>query len=72
MERVREIYNWNQQDEKPEEYKKVVHAHWEPLKAYPSEFYCSYCGEMWKDEKTPYCHECGARMDEDTGDKKQA
>ena len=64
IEFVREVYNWNQQDEKPEELKKVIHAHWEPLRAYPSEYICSYCGELWKEEKTPYCHECGAKMDE--------
>lgn len=70
VERVREIYNWNQQDEKPEEYEKVVHAYWKPMKAYPREYVCSNCGELWNDIKTRYCHECGARMDEDAGDQK--
>ena len=58
----------SEKDEKPEELKKVIHAHWEPLKVYPDEFVCSYCGELWKDEKTKFCHECGAVMDEVEGD----
>ena len=56
--------------ESTKEYKKVIHAHWEPLKVYPDEYCCSNCGVLWNDEKTPYCHDCGAIMDEHTGDKK--
>ena len=41
----------------------VRHAYWKPLKVYPDEFVCSWCGELWNDVKTPYCHECGAKMD---------
>lgn len=42
---------------------EVKHAYWKQLKAYPSEYICSECGELWNNFKTPYCHECGAKMD---------
>ena len=61
---IRHIYNDNQEDVKLVEMKPVIHAHWEPGKAYPSEYFCSYCGELWNDIKTKRCHECGAIMDE--------
>lgn len=54
------------------EFEKVVHAYWKPLKVYPDEFVCSNCGELWNNIRTPYCHECGAKMDADPGDQKQA
>ena len=60
---LRETYNDNQEDEKPVEMAPVIHAHWKPGKAYPSEYFCSYCGELWNDVKTKRCHECGAVMD---------
>ena len=41
----------------------VIHAYWKPLKPYSTEYQCSYCGDLWNDIKTPYCHECGAKMD---------
>ena len=42
---------------------KVKHAYWRQLMRYPTEYICSECGELWNNFKTPYCHECGARMD---------
>ena len=44
---------------------KVKHAYWKPMSGYPTEYVCSECGELWNNFKTPYCHECGARMDGD-------
>lgn len=41
----------------------VIHAYWKQYTIAPSEYFCSYCGEMWNDVKTPYCHDCGAKMD---------
>lgn len=40
------------------------------MKVYPDEFTCSYCGELWPDEKVDICPECGAVMDADTGNEK--
>ena len=62
---IRQCYNDNQEDEPPFEMAPVIHAHWERGKAYPSEYFCSYCGELWNDVKTKRCHECGAIMDEE-------
>lgn len=45
---------------------EVKHAYWKPMSAYPTEYVCSECGELWNNFKTPYCHECGAKMDGDT------
>jgi hypothetical protein len=42
---------------------EVKHAYWKPMRAYPSEYMCSECGELWNGFMTPYCHECGAKMD---------
>ena len=50
--------------------KSVIHAQWVPMKVYPDEFTCSYCGELWPDEKVDICPECGAVMDADTGNEK--
>ena len=50
-------------------YERVVHAYWKPLRVYPDEYVCSYCGELWNDVKTTRCHECGAIMDLDRKDE---
>lgn len=42
---------------------KVIHAYWKPMLRYPDEYICSECGELWNNFMTPYCHECGAKMD---------
>jgi hypothetical protein len=42
---------------------EVRHAYWKPMKAHPGEYVCSECGELWNNFLTPYCHECGAKMD---------
>lgn len=40
----------------------VAPARWQPMLAYPIEFICSECGELWPDEKTRFCPHCGAGM----------
>lgn len=40
----------------------VAPAQWRPMQAYPTEFICSECGELWPDEKTRFCPHCGAKM----------
>ena len=42
---------------------EVRHAYWKPMLRYPTEYVCSECGELWNNFHTPYCHECGAKMD---------
>lgn len=46
----------------------VVHGYWKPMKAYKTECVCSECGELWPDWKSPYCPDCGAKMD---GERKE-
>lgn len=41
----------------------VKHGRWVQMKRYKSEFVCSECGDLWLDEKSNYCPNCGARMD---------
>lgn len=36
---------------------------WEPMRAYPSEFVCSECGELWPDAKAAECPGCHAQME---------
>ena len=53
--------------------KPVVHAHWK-MKIVKSGYWyeCSNCGSHWtingethECEQTPYCYNCGAKMDEE-------
>ena len=45
----------------------VTHAHWKPG-VEPPFLVCSHCEKRTctPQSKTPYCPECGAKMDEDT------
>ena len=46
----------------------VQHGRWVQMKRYKSEFVCSECGNLWPDEKSTYCPECGAKMDLEVDD----
>lgn len=59
---LRNVYNDDQEDDVVET-KEVIHGYWRPMRAYPDEYVCSECGALWNDEKTKFCHECGATMD---------
>ena len=45
------------------EFKPVEHGRWRGMKAYKNEYICSECGNLWPDEKSPYCPNCGAKME---------
>ena len=47
--------------------RQVTHAHWKPG-VEPPFLVCSHCEKRTctAQTKTPYCAECGAKMDEDT------
>ena len=50
---------------------EVKHAHWiydaESSSAFDSHYTCSSCGG-YNYKKSDFCHDCGARMDEDESD----
>lgn len=49
------------------DFRRTVHAHWRPG-AEPPFLVCSHCERRTctAQSKTPFCPECGSKMDEDT------
>lgn len=41
----------------------VKHGRWEQMKVFKSEYVCSECGDLWPEEKSNYCPNCGAKME---------
>ena len=41
----------------------VVHAKWEQMKVFNTQYVCSACGDLFPDYRSNYCPNCGARMD---------